>query len=342
MGVGLALVLAPAAGGQSDPAAPTEDATAPAEPTAAPAEDAAPQERGTAPGDDKPRARINLRLSGVDRKVDVGGRFKAIGKVFPFVPHQKVVVMLKQDEKVVQRRKVAIERVNGGDAGRFTLTSKRIIAPAKYRFRARKNETSEQDGAMAGSNAVGVDYPDLDPGDDGRKVKLLNKLLKRQAYHTSGGSNYGSAMGRAILAYRKVNGMSRTMQATPGIFEKLADGRGGFDLKWPEGGKHVEADLSRQVMVLAKGGEPKHIFHISSGAPATPTVRGKYATYRKDLGTNSHGMIDSVYFYRGYATHGYPSVPTYPASHGCLRNPPANARFIYDWIDIGDVFYVYG
>jgi lipoprotein-anchoring transpeptidase ErfK/SrfK len=53
-------------------------------------------------------------------------------------------------------------------------------------------------------------------------------------------------------------------------------------------------------------------------------------------------MYYSVYFHGGYATHGYASVPTYPASHGCLRNPIPNAVFIYNWLDYGDVFYVYG
>ena len=35
-------------------------------------------------------------------------------------------------------------------------------------------------------------------------------------------------------------------------------------------------------------------------------------------------------------------MPTYPASHGCLRNPIPDSVFIYNWLDIGDVFYVYG
>ena len=56
---------------------------------------------------------------------------------------------------------------------------------------------------------------------------------------------------------------------------------------------------------------------------------------------NNVGMVHSVYFIRGYATHGYPSVPTYPASHGCLRTPIPDAKHIYNWIDIGDYFYVY-
>ena len=38
---------------------------------------------------------------------------------------------------------------------------------------------------------------------------------------------------------------------------------------------------------------------------------------------------------------GYKSVPAYPASHGCLRNPIPNSLFIYNWIDIGDDIYVY-
>jgi lipoprotein-anchoring transpeptidase ErfK/SrfK len=28
-----------------------------------------------------------------------------------------------------------------------------------------------------------------------------------------------------------------------------------------------------------------------------------------------------LYFLRGFALHGYPSVPAYPASHGCVRLP---------------------
>ena len=52
-------------------------------------------------------------------------------------------------------------------------------------------------------------------------------------------------------------------------------------------------------------------------------------------------MYYSVYFIRGYATHGYDPVPTYNASHGCLRNPIPDSKFIYNWIDLGDSIYVY-
>ena len=48
---------------------------------------------------------------------------------------------------------------------------------------------------------------------------------------------------------------------------------------------------------------------------------------------NAKGMVDSAYFIRGYATHGYPSVPIYPASHGCFRLPIPDARSVFNWID---------
>ena len=113
--------------------------------------------------------------------------------------------------------------------------------------------------------------------------------------------------------------MARKEKATGSIFKKLARGKGGFKLKHPGAGKHVEADLSRQVMVLAKDGEVDEIYTISSGAPATPTIQGKFRFYRKDAGYNSVGMYYSVYFIRGYATHGYhsradlPGQPRLPA-----------------------------
>jgi lipoprotein-anchoring transpeptidase ErfK/SrfK len=53
-------------------------------------------------------------------------------------------------------------------------------------------------------------------------------------------------------------------------------------------------------------------------------------------------MYYSVYFHGGYATHGYHSVPTYNASHGCVRNPIPDSKFIYNWIHLGESIWVYG
>ena len=54
-------------------------------------------------------------------------------------------------------------------------------------------------------------------------------------------------------------------------------------------------------------------------------MQGSFKVYSKTSGTNAKGMVHSSYFIRGYAMHGYWSVPVFPASHGCLRVPIAEA-----------------
>jgi lipoprotein-anchoring transpeptidase ErfK/SrfK len=92
---------------------------------------------------------------------------------------------------------------------------------------------------------------------------------------------------------------------------------------------------------MAEKGKPVRIYHASPGKSSTPTVRGSYRIYRRQPGTNSHGMLHSAYFTGGYAVHGYPSVPNYPASHGCIRVPNGNARDIDAFIRLGMRIFVY-
>jgi hypothetical protein len=181
----------------------------------------------------------------------------------------------------------------------------------------------------------------LHEGSHGLAVRLLQRQLARLAYTTSRRGRFDAATGRAVLAYRKVNHLSRITSTNSLMVARLFSGRGGFSLRHPSAGKHVEADLSRQVLVLANHGKPERIYSISSGKPSTPTVVGSFRFYRKDPGYNSEGMYFSSYFIRGYAVHGYASVPTYAASHGCLRVPIPVAVAIYNWISVGDRIFVY-
>ena len=41
------------------------------------------------------------------------------------------------------------------------------------------------------------------------------------------------------------------------------------------------------------------------------------------------------YFVGGVAFHESPDVPTQPASHGCVRVPPYDAKWLYDHAPIG-------
>jgi lipoprotein-anchoring transpeptidase ErfK/SrfK len=172
-------------------------------------------------------------------------------------------------------------------------------------------------------------------------ARLFNRSLQAQGYHTgTNGSRVTSGTHLAIKAFRKVNGMRWSERYSRSIFRTLLKGQGAFKPRFDDG-RHVEVDISKQVMALVEGGRPVHTFHVSTGTGGTPTVLGNYRFYLKQPGYNSKRMYFSVYFVGGYATHGYSSVPNGRASHGCVRNPIQFSRFIYNWIDLGDPMHTY-
>jgi hypothetical protein len=317
------LAFVPAAGAQ-DPATPV------------PPVDPEPEPQPPAEAD------IKLDVKGAKGGVRVNRRAVGFATVRPFVPGQTLKIGVYRKGKAVKAERKTIERKKGANAGIVKLKSPRLVEPAKYSFRAEKEETAEQLGGAKSSRRFGVKYPRLGGRDSGKTVALFHKLLAKEGYgNAPKGKRYSSSTARAVHAFRKVNGMARTYAATPDIFKKLADGKGAYRLKYPGQGHHVEVDISRQVMVLADKGKPQRTYHISSGAPGTPSDRGHYTFYRKDPGYNAIGMYYSVYYNRGEATHGYKSVPDYPASHGCLRNPIPDSKSIYNWINLGDGIWVY-
>ena len=175
----------------------------------------------------------------------------------------------------------------------------------------------------------------------GRVARIFNRALQAQGFHTgTNGGTVTSGTHLAIKAFRKVNGMSWSESYAPSIFRTLLQGNGAFKPRFDDG-RHVEVDISKQVMALVEGDTPVHTFHVSTGTGGTPTVLGNYHFYLKQPGYNSKQMYFSVYFIGGYATHGYSSVPNGRASHGCVRNPIQFSRFIYNWIDLGDPMHTY-
>jgi hypothetical protein len=302
----------------------------------------AASERPAHPAKAAKPAHLSIDLQGVRHgKVKVGKRARAVGYLRPFVPGQHVQVKLLRKGRVIQKLNPQARRVGVKNKGRFRFRSPALIKPAGYRIVARHLSTPQQDGAVARAPGFHIRFPDVDPGDRNSTVRTFNRLLAREGYVATHGKRYSNRTEFGVMAFRKTNGMKRTFNANPAIFKKLAGGGGGFHLKYPGAGKHVEVDISRQVMVLANKRKPQHTIPVSTGAPATPTIRGHFRFYSRQAGFNSVGMYYSVYFRGGYATHGYHSVPTYPASHGCVRNPIPLSVFIYDWVRIGMSIYVY-
>jgi len=178
------------------------------------------------------------------------------------------------------------------------------------------------------------------PGQGGPATRLLQRGLAKLHYAVPRSGVDDAGTQRAVLAWRKVTHRPRTFTASRDVLLGVLAGRGAWAVRHPGDGHHVEADLSLQVLALVDGSRVHRIYHMSSGKPSTPTILGRFRVYRKEPGTNAHGMVDSDYFIGGYAIHGYESVPVYNASHGCLRVPIPDAPSIYRWVRMGDVVWV--
>jgi peptidoglycan hydrolase-like protein with peptidoglycan-binding domain len=265
-----------------------------------------------------------------------GDAWRVRGTVRPYVAGQVVTVRVYRDGRKVHEQDEALEPAGG--AGRF-LTPYRSNRPGRIVVRAVHRQTPELETLRSNRVRVGVLRPRV--GGSGPLVRLLQRGLARLRYAVPRSGVYDDGTARAVMAWRKVTGQARTYAATEAVLRGVLDGRGRFRVRYPRDGRHVEADLSRQVMALIVGRKVKRIYHVSSGAPATPTILGRYRVYRKSPGTNAIGMVHSSYFIRGYAIHGYASVPPYNASHGCLRVPIPDAWSIYKWVRMGDVVRVY-
>jgi peptidoglycan hydrolase-like protein with peptidoglycan-binding domain len=281
-----------------------------------------------------------VTVSGTRASALVGQQWRVRVVLKPLVPGQTAVVRFYRDGHRVQAAQLPLAPSPTGQSAFFVFnfTSRkagRIVVKATH-------FATPQLGTLK-AKAVGVSVvtPSARPGARGPVVRLLQGQLARLGYVVGQPGLYDARTARAVLAFRKVTGMARTEIASSDVFRRLARGGGVFRVRFPEHGKHVEADLSRQVIALIRNGKAERIYPVSSGKPSTPTIRGHFRVYLKAPGTNAKGMYMSSYFIRGYAIHGYPSVPVFPASHGCLRVPMQEAVPIFNWLTRGDIVDVY-
>lgn len=189
---------------------------------------------------------------------------------------------------------------------------------------------------------VRAGFPErLREGMRGPVVLELQRMLRDRGYLAPRSGKYDRSTAWAVKTAHREMRIGESKAAGRSLWKRLTAGRGYFRPKYSRTDRHVEADLGRQIVAFIDHGRPEMVMPTSSGAAATPTVLGTYSFYSRQPGINSLRMLHSVYFIRGYAIHGYPSVPDYPASHGCLRLPNWWARTAYDWVELGMKIHVY-
>ncbi len=319
LAVAAALLAAPATAAAQTPVPPAP----PAPPAPAPA---------------KPKFALKaekVQRAGHDLVALQGKRWILRGAVAPAAAGEKLQLLVFRNGKQIRK----VHAVTQAD-GSFSRVFKGKRA-GRYSVRVVSTGSAVLAAKTGPKLTVGVYEPRASDGESNPLVKLLQRSLARLHYAVPTGGTYDAATGRAVMAFRKVNFMARRYDADGAVIRKALAGKGGFHVRHPDAGRHVEADLSRQVLALIDGKDVVAIYHTSSGAPATPTVLGSFRVYMKTPGTNAKGMVDSNYFIRGYAIHGYVDVPAFNASHGCLRIPIPDAARVDSWLHIGDRVIVY-
>jgi peptidoglycan hydrolase-like protein with peptidoglycan-binding domain len=195
---------------------------------------------------------------------------------------------------------------------------------------------------------------ELRSGSDGPAVKALQRRLAELGYqvHEADGE-FGPETHHAVVAFQKVNRIGRDGVVGP-VTRKALDRPRVPRPRSRKAGFHVEADLTLQVVYLVRNGKIQEILDASSASGQTYTVDGdvrvavtplgdfriqrKIDAWRKsDLGL----LYRPAYFIGGYALHGAPSVPPFPASHGCIRITTAAMDRLFHRLPVGTPMLVY-
>jgi L,D-transpeptidase catalytic domain len=256
------------------------------------------------------------------------------GTVAPAVAGATVAVTLIRDGKPVADRSVGM-----GAAGGFRTTFT-IEQPGTYRVRAAFVDTDHLRGtAIDGPRSTPL--PSLRIGSSGIFVRLLEQRLVDLQYRLVDiDRRYDFRTADAVLAFRKVQRMPRVSTVDAGVWRALAHPLPPRPMS-STSGFHIEVDQSRQVLYTVLDGSVTNIMHVSTGRASTPTRDGSFSVTSKLAGYSDHQLYYPSFFDGGRAIHGWPDVPTYPASHGCVRVPYWNAKWIYGLAAIGTRVIVY-
>ena len=164
---------------------------------------------------------------------------------------------------------------------------------------------------------------------------------------------FDSASRHALIAFQKVERHARTGNLT--LLELTALRNASRPVARHTHYAHVEIDLERQVLfVIGEDGMVFRILPVSTGngeryidhgqihRARTPT--GTFKVLRKIKGwrVSSLGLLYyPSYIVNGIAVHGSLSIPTRPASHGCIRVPMFAAKELSSLMPVGMEVLVY-
>jgi peptidoglycan hydrolase-like protein with peptidoglycan-binding domain len=149
----------------------------------------------------------------------------------------------------------------------------------------------------------------------------------------------------AVIAFQKWEGLSRTGTIGATTWTRLqtatrpTPGKAGITEPW------IEVNKTKQVLLLCKNGAVVWTIPVSTGSASVGVITpsGTFTIRSKTLDISPCYLPLGVttYLNSQIAIHGYPNVPTYAASHGCIRTQLWDEDAIFPLVSIGTKCYIY-
>jgi PKD repeat protein len=223
---------------------------------------------------------------------------------------------------------------------RIKLDTRRL---ATYRIRVAVHPNNGFTNAVHLLRASVV-LPRLAYGSRGAAVAQLASRLHELHYAAPFTTSFDPRVLDAVYAFQKVQDLPRTGVVDPAFWHRLSAPRRPVP-HYAQPASHIEIDKPHQVLYVVRGQRVALIVPVSTaGLAGYYTPVGRFSIYRKVTGFDPSPLgtlYDPMYFTGGYAIHGNPSVPPYPASHGCVRVPMWIAPYLYETNPYGETVYVY-
>ena len=175
--------------------------------------------------------------------------------------------------------------------------------------------------------------------------------------HTVQAGEYASAIARRyginvnlLLAANNLANPDRILVGQQLIIPNGADAAAVEALLYPDPapvvnqGREIVVDLSNSRVYAYEKGVLMYEAVSSNGLPATPTVQGNFTVRTKVRSQTMSGpgyWLPNVewvlYFYQGYALHGayWHNNFGQPMSHGCVNLTNVDAKWFYDFAEVG-------
>ncbi len=189
----------------------------------------------------------------------------------------------------------------------------------------------------------------LRDGDRGQDVLAVQKELSANGYWLGTPDGvFGDLTLQAVYAVQKAAGIGRDGVIGPRTRKAIDTG---VRPTPTISGNGVEINIARQLLMVVRGGRLVYTVNTSTGSgqeytssygtrAIATTPKGSFHVFRTVNGQDV-GKLGVLwrprYFNGGIAVHGSPSVPPYPASHGCARlsNPAIDMIWAKNLMPVG-------